>query len=549
MQSMELLELLRRPEGKTLEFRQELSKSPERLARTVCAFANTAGGDILFGIADKTQYVVGVPDPQKLEETIENIIADWIAPDIIPTIETLVYEQSSVLVVRIYPNSSSRPHYIKKETLENATYIRVGSSNRLADLQMIEELQRLGKRRSFEEEQLIALTTDAVDFDPIANCFKPIRQLKKTDLISLKLVTEFQDKLVPTNAGMILFGKERERYFPNAKIKAVRFFGLTKDLKTIDSRDIDSYPAIAAQEAMDFIKKHANYESEISNSQQGERWNVQRSERWNIPVAAVREAIINAILHADYSQKGACIRLFIYQNRIEIENPGLLVTGLTIEDITRGISKLRNPIIGRIFNELGLIEQYGSGINKIIQECEKFGLDTPTFEEIATHFRVTIYTTPKKTPLLDDLDNAIVDVLRYQYFSNPEEGLSTKEIMNKANISQRATRNHLLSLVESGFIVEIGRGTTDPKKKYFLREEYAKIPTFIPNNKIRQNLQGILDSNVDGFTRKIEEIEKILKIPAGPIIYSENYNSNLATFVKKDIKNELSYPNKGALVL
>ena len=86
MQSMELLELLRRPEGKTLEFRQELSKSPERLARTVCAFANTAGGDILFGIADKTQYVVGVPDPQKLEETIANIIADWIAPDIIPTI-------------------------------------------------------------------------------------------------------------------------------------------------------------------------------------------------------------------------------------------------------------------------------------------------------------------------------------------------------------------------------------------------------------------------------------------------------------------------------
>lgn len=231
----------------------------------------------------------------------------------------------------------------------------------------------------------------------------------------------------------------------------------------------------------------------------------------------MREAIINAIVHTDYQQKGAYIGIYMFHDRIEIENPGLLVTGLTIEDIKNGTSRLRNHVIGRIFKELKLIEQYGSGILKIIQECEKYGLRPPEFEERETRFRVIIYTIPQTTPLLDDLDNAIFDVLRYQYFLNPKKGLSTKDITVTAALSQRATRSHLASLVESGFVTEIAKGLTDPQKKYFLKEEYAKIPMFIHNNKTRQILQEILDSGFLETQQKIKLIEQTLVMPASAI--------------------------------
>lgn len=519
MQSTDLIELLKRQEGKTLEFKQELSsKSHESLAHTICAFANTAGGYILFGIEDKTKYVIGVTNTQELEEKIVNIIDNYICPKIIPAIEVLPYEQQSILAVRIYPNSPVRPYYLKSKGLEKGTYIRIGSSNRLADLQNIEELKRMCKNLSFEEEPLLELDSKVIDFEAMASCFSSIRKIRYEDLLSFRLIIEIHGKTVPTNAGMILFGKNRMQYFPNAKIKAARFPGITKDpnSKILDQKEIDSYPVIAVQEAVDFVQKHANYESEVNMGQHVERWNIQRIERWNIPMTAIREAITNAVVHSDYSQKGPVL-LFIYQDRIEIQSPGLLVLGLTIEDITRGISKLRNPIIGNIFNKLGLIEQYGSGIHEIIEECQKYGLEDPKFEEIGTHLRVTIYTLPKKTPVLDEQDNVIVDVLRYQYFTNREVGLSTREITARSNLSQRATRNHLSSLVRAGFIVEVGKSPTDPKKKYFLREEYAKIPVFMSNNKIRQALEDILNSGILTDEQKIKHITKILKYPEKPI--------------------------------
>lgn len=523
MESSDLIELLQKGEGKTLEYKQELSsKSHESLAKTVCAFANTAGGHILFGIEDKTKYVVGVLNIQALEADLVNIIDTHITPKIIPDIEILPYQDKTILCVRIHPNSPLRPYYLSKKGGKKGTFIRIGSSNREADLQNIEELERISRNVSFEEQLCVGLDESAIDLNAVVESFASIRQIEFKDLLTLKLTTVgSHGKPVPTNAGMILFGKERIRYFPNAKIKAVRFSGITRDpnYKIIDQKEIDSYLVIAVQEAVNFIKKHANYESMVDTSQHAEQWNIQRTERWNIPMAAIREAITNAIVHTDYSHKGSDIHIFMYQDRIEIQNPGLLVTGLTLDDLVKGISKLRNPVIGNIFNKLGFIEQYGSGINEIIEECQKYGLEAPKFEELATHFRVTIYTVPKKTPSFDEQDNIILDILRYQYFSNrKEKGLSTKEITERTHLTQRATRVRLASLVQKGLISEIGKSATDPKKKYYLREEYAKISVFIGFDKLRQDLEDILNSGLlRDEQEKIQKVEEILKFKATPI--------------------------------
>ena len=104
---------------------------------------------------------------------------------------------------------------------------------------------------------------------------------------------------------------------------------------------------------------------------------VRRRDRWNLPPEAVREAIVNAVVHADYSQRGGPIRVAIYDDRLEVENPGLLPFGLTLEDLPRGVSKVRNRVLGRVFRELGLVEQWGSGAQRMIAACREAGLPAP----------------------------------------------------------------------------------------------------------------------------------------------------------------------------
>ena len=118
---------------------------------------------------------------------------------------------------------------------------------------------------------------------------------------------------------------------------------------------------------------------------------MRRKEVWSIPLEILREVVINALVHADYSQRGAPIRVAFFDARIEIENPGILLPGMTIEDMRRGVSKIRNHVIARIFRELNLIEQWGSGIPRILSEAEALGLPDLQMEEIGMRVRVTVF--------------------------------------------------------------------------------------------------------------------------------------------------------------
>jgi predicted HTH transcriptional regulator len=178
----------------------------------------------------------------------------------------------------------------------------------------------------------------------------------------------------------------------------------------------------------------------------------------------LREALINAVTHADYSQLGAPIRVSLFDDRLEIENPGLLPFGLTIEEIQRGISKLRNRVIGRVFHELGLIEQWGSGIQRMVAASRDAGLGEPVFEEIGTHFRVTLPAVAASPPRVDERDRTILQALA------AGDGLATREVAKAIGLSGRATRTRLQTLVERGLVVEIGSGPKDPRRRYFLVE-------------------------------------------------------------------------------
>ena len=158
--------------------------------------------------------------------------------------------------------------------------------------------------------------------------------------------------------------------------------GLTR-LDIFDHIEIHEHLPDAVEGIIMFLKKHAMRGANFSE--------IRRKDVWSIPLTMLREAVINALVHADYSQKGAPIRVAFFDDRIEIENPGILLPGMTIEDVKQGVSKIRNRVIARVFRELDLIEQWGSGFRRILREAEELGLCEPVIEEIGMRVRVTIF--------------------------------------------------------------------------------------------------------------------------------------------------------------
>jgi ATP-dependent DNA helicase RecG len=132
---VDLIDLLRRPEGKTLEYKRDLS-SPEGVLRTIVAFANTAGGVVLLGVEDRTRKVTGIPDVLDTEERLANLVADSIRPHLVPSIEIVPWRKTHLLAIEVYP-SSSRPHHLERFGPEKGVFVRLGSTNRRADTSQI----------------------------------------------------------------------------------------------------------------------------------------------------------------------------------------------------------------------------------------------------------------------------------------------------------------------------------------------------------------------------------------------------------------------------
>lgn len=375
-------------------------------------------------------------------------------PRIVPDLEIVSWRRTHVVAIEVHP-SASRPHYLKREGLESGVYVRVGSTNRRADHELIEELGRFARGETFDEQPMPGLDSEALDFRAASESFAPVRKLRPLDLETMRLLTRHQGRKVPTVGGMLLFGQDRERHFPDAWIQVGRFSGTDKS-RILDRAEIRRLPVPAIEEAIAFVQKHSLHGADIGA--------VRRTERWNLPPAAVREAVINAVVHADYAQRGAPIRLSIFDDRLEVENPGLLPFGLTVEDLQRGISKLRNRVIGRVFHALGLIEQWGSGVQRMTAACREAGLRDPVFEEIGTRFRVTVSTERIGPTRLDETGQAILDALA------GGKGRLTSEIAKAIGLTPRATRTRLAKLVGSGLVREIGTGPQDPRRHYLRAE-------------------------------------------------------------------------------
>ncbi|MBU4371512.1 MAG: helix-turn-helix domain-containing protein [Syntrophaceae bacterium] len=385
----DIADIIRKGEGKTLEFKETLPGG-EILARTAVAFSNMAGGKIIIGIEDRSRKLIGVSENEALDfpDRIYGMIYDRCCPAIIPEIYLVSVKDRKILVVEIYPGAL-KPYYLKSKGRENGIYVRVGAVNKPADREMIGELERQKLNISFDEQPLYDKTEEHIDIERLKKDFQRLsgRELKPPDLLNLRIIREEGKQRFVTVGGMMLAG--RETLFEYARVKCARFKG-AEMVEFIDQKEFSGLLYEQAEEAMKFAMTYIAKSGKIEG--------LQRIDRYEVPLDAIREAIVNAIVHRDYSISGADIKFAVFDDRIEITSPGCLPRSLEIEDIMAGRSEIRNKVIARFFKEIGFIEQWGTGMRKMVNLCASANLPEPEFKESGLFFKIIF----KKGPSLND---------------------------------------------------------------------------------------------------------------------------------------------------
>jgi len=379
-------QLLQQREGETLDFKQELPGSSD-LAVLISAFYNTRGGTIVIGVDDQGQPV-GVDRPQSVEAGIVNIIRDRLDLDVPPTMEIVACQDREFVVVTC-PRGPYPPYFVRGEP---RPYVRVGSSNRLATHAEIRHLYLLSGEVSYETLPCHGATP--ADLSPALIARYRERRSRHTAgaldlsdeelLRNLGCVVEAEGRLLPTNAGVLLFCEDPYRFLRQNEITCAQFKG-TDMLRTIDRKDLRGALPDLVMAAEQFLYRHIRIGHEVIG--------FEGIDHWEYPREAMREALINAVIHRDYSIVGGRIRIFLFDDRIEFYSPGDLLPGVTVEKMQRleSQSKLRNPVVVEVFRDLGgFIEKMGTGIQRMARAMEDHGLLRPRFEELGGEFRVTL---------------------------------------------------------------------------------------------------------------------------------------------------------------
>ena len=379
-------------ESKNVEFKEDLPEKSIKYMKSVVAFANGTGGKIIFGVADKTREVVGFgkEDVFKKIDAIANAVSDSCEPAIIPDITAQTIDGKTVIVVEV-SEGRQRPYYIKALGKEGGVYVRVAGTTRLADEYMIKELLFEGSNRHFDQVLCTGLTITDEEIDGLYKAMKEqaiknahseeqkasVKDVGRQQLRSWGILIERDGKDYPSNAFAILTGNGGLHVATQCGV----FKGTTKEV-FVDRREYDGPLWEQIEEAYQFVLRNIHLGATFEG--------VYRQDVYEIPPDAIRELIINAMVHRSYLDHGT-IQIALYDDRLEITSPGKLPMGQTIERMKEGYSKIRNEALAYAFSYMNLIEHWGSGIPRIIGKVKAAGLREPEFIGGDVDLRINIY--------------------------------------------------------------------------------------------------------------------------------------------------------------
>ncbi|MFH1619521.1 MAG: RNA-binding domain-containing protein [bacterium] len=455
MNAKELKKLIKSGESQTLEFKAAFSNEA---VETIAAFSNASGGTVLLGVSDNGKISGLTLTAETLQQWV-NEVKTKTTPSVLPDAEIVMVDSKTVVALRV------KEYPIKPVAVKGRYYKRVGNSNHLMRPDEVAQAHYKTFNSSWDyttdpEHSLVDISLAKVKkFISRVNRGRkekikdsPLQVLKKFDLLRGKRISR---------ACYLLFTK-KESLFTAVELGRFQTPTLIKDGARTKA---DLFTQVDA--VLDFITKHINKEYIITGAPQ-------REERWDYPLDALREIVINSIVHRDYSGSTTGI-VKVFDNKIQIYNSGRLPHGLTVPMLLRGeyTSAPRNVQVADMFKEAGVIERYGSGIGRIVNEFKAYGLAAPEFREVGESFVVTVSKArlPCHTPNLNQKkvgekvpEKVTVKVpekvtanqagILSEVTANPR--ITAKELANIVGISERKVKENISKLKVKALIKRVG---------------------------------------------------------------------------------------------
>ena len=427
MNRTDLAELIRHGENSGVEFKRD-DVTTQKLAKEMAALLNLEGGHILLGVEEDGSVSGLAREHEKVEEWVMEAARTHLRPAAIPFWETISWDESKTVgIVSVPADASDKPYKYKRGSAW-VTQIRAGTTSRDATDEEEARLYIQSGRLQYDRKPVPGAGLEDFDIRRLNNYFRDIRRQScpsehdREAWTRLLVNTEFmcvdRGRTMPSAGGLLLFGGRPQRYLPQAGISAAAYTTAEKDYNakaraTLRGPAVSLYPAPSAElgqfgsdlpstfseadnaveagvigQAMDFVRRNIDIEASIDD---GGR----RIERWDYPIEAVREAIVNAIAHRDYTIAVMDIELSIYSNRLEIVSPGCLPNTVTVDKMRAGYRASRNELIKEVLRDYRYIEATGLGVpRKIVAGMRAHNGTEPDLVEEESRFIVRLWKHP-----------------------------------------------------------------------------------------------------------------------------------------------------------
>lgn len=427
MNREELAALIRSGENSGVEFKRD-DLRPERVAREIAALLNLEGGHILLGVEDGGAVAGLARDPRRVEEWIMEVARSHVRPATIPYWETVAWGEGAVVGIVSLPADAPDKPYKAKRGSAWVTQVRAGTTTRDATDEEEMRLYQQSGRLQYDRKPVPGTSFADLDRRRLINYFRDLRRQEFPDfaaedawtrlLVNTEFMVESRDRALASAAGLLLFGKRPERFLPHAGVSAAAYAGTDKDYEAKErmtlrgpavslayqrtEQDGTLYPRLAhtfsdsnefsesgvIERALDFVRRNIGLRAWIDR---GGR----RQEHWEYPLEAVREAIVNALAHRDYTITVSDVELSIYADRLEIVSPGRLPNTVTVTKMRAGYRATRNELVKEVLRDYRYVEATGLGVpRKIVRGMREHNGTDPDLIEADDRFTVRLWKQP-----------------------------------------------------------------------------------------------------------------------------------------------------------
>ena len=441
MTEKEIKSILKKGEGLSIEFKSSFNTET---IETLVAFANTNGGSVILGISNELKVIGVLINAESIQNWL-NEIKGKTTPGIMPEAElvTVASKQIVVFSIQEFPT--------KPVAFKGKYYKRVANSNHLLTTSEVVNMHLQSFNTSWDYHTNNQFSIKDISFEKVQNAIDKLNQTGShitEDPLSFLIKYDLVREGLITNAAYLMFKKA------DSVLTTIELGRFQTEIVIKDTARTKADILTQIEQVIDFVRKHINKEVIITGEPQN-------TQKWQYPLEAIREIVMNMIVHRDYRSSSDSI-VKVFNNKIEFYNPGRLPDNITIEDLLSNNYKStpRNKLIADFCKNLGLIEKYGSGIRRIVNYFKAENLPIPVFQNISDGFMVAVfgredinvtdYVTDNVTDNVTDRSSLIISLI------NSNNKISTSEIARIMNVNKRTILREIELLKQNGLLKRVG---------------------------------------------------------------------------------------------